>query len=61
MKKERRWLKSAIATAQSTEVAMPWTRGARRRPEAMKALPADMPVTAPFKPAAPAVQGLAAR
>lgn len=36
MKKDRRWLKSAIATAATTEAVMPWTRGARRRPEAMK-------------------------
>lgn len=54
MKKDRRWLKSAIATAQTTEVALPWTRGARRRPEAMKAAPL------PVKPAA-STQSMAAR
>ena len=46
MKKDRRWLKSAIATAAATEVAMPWTRGARRRPEALKAAPVA-PLTQP--------------
>ena len=41
MKKDRRWLKSAIAAAAEPQVAMPWARGTRRRPEAMKvALPA---------------------
>lgn len=38
MKKERRWLKSAIAASTEVEVVMPWTRGQRRRPEAMKSL-----------------------
>ncbi len=37
MNKDRRWLKSAIATAQTAEVVLPWARGQRRRPEAMKA------------------------
>ncbi|EKD60354.1 MAG: hypothetical protein ACD_54C00798G0003 [uncultured bacterium] len=36
MKKERRWLKSAIAASAEAQVAMPWARGQRRRPEAMK-------------------------
>ncbi len=40
MTKDRRWLKSAIAAANEPQVAMPWTRGARRKPEAMKNLPA---------------------
>lgn len=39
MQKERRWLKSALAASTQTEVVMPWTRGQRRRPEAMKSLP----------------------
>lgn len=36
MKKERRWLKSAIAASSEAQVVMPWTRGQRHRPEAMK-------------------------
>ena len=40
MKKDRRWLKSAIATAADPQIAMPWARGARRRPDAMKIGPA---------------------
>ncbi|MDZ4309710.1 MAG: hypothetical protein U1A24_04010 [Cypionkella sp.] len=40
MKKERRWLKSAIAASAEQQVALPWARGQRRRPEAMKAAPA---------------------
>ena len=58
MKKDRRWLKSAIATAAATEVVMPWTRGARRRPEAMTEALKAVPV-APF--AKPAPQSSAAR
>lgn len=37
MKKERRWLKSVIAASVDTQVAMPWQRGLRRRPEAARA------------------------
>lgn len=51
MKKDRRWLKSAIATAAATEVAMPWTRGARRRPEAMTEAFKAAPVAPLAKPA----------
>lgn len=40
MKKDRRWLKSAIAATEATPVVMPWTRGQRRRPEALKPLAA---------------------
>ena len=36
MKKDRRWLKSAIAAAADSTVTMPWSRSARRRPDAMK-------------------------
>lgn len=36
MKKDRRWLKSAIAAAAEPQIAMPWARSSRRRPEAMK-------------------------
>lgn len=35
MKKDRRWLKSAIAASAETSVKMPWERGQRRRPAAM--------------------------
>ena len=40
MNKERRWLKSAIAASAEPQIALPWQRGSRRRPEAMKVLPA---------------------
>ncbi|WP_192931091.1 hypothetical protein [Gemmobacter serpentinus] len=56
MKKERRWLKSVIATAQDMQVTMPWQRGMRRRPAAMQS--SAQPALA--KPAVPA-QALAAR
>jgi hypothetical protein len=36
MKKERRWLKSVIAASEGPQLAMPWQRGARRKPDAMK-------------------------
>ena len=36
MKKERRWLKSVIAASLEAKVALPWQRGARRRPAALK-------------------------
>lgn len=34
MKTERRWLKSVISASEQN-VAMPWTRGKRRRPAAL--------------------------
>lgn len=37
MKKERRWLKSVIAASLDQQVTLPWTRGARRKPESVKA------------------------
>ena len=40
MKKERRWLKSAIAASLEQQVALPWARSARRKPEALKAVAA---------------------
>ena len=43
MKKDRRWLKSAIVAAAEPQIAMPWARSARRRPEAMKTLAAPKP------------------
>ncbi|WP_430464584.1 hypothetical protein [Tabrizicola sp.] len=50
MTKDRRWMKSVIAASTEVQVTLPWARGTRRRPQAMK------PVT---KPAAP--RGQAAR
>lgn len=39
MKKERRWLKSVIAASLEPQAALPWQRGARRKPESLKAAP----------------------
>jgi hypothetical protein len=39
MKKERRWLKSALAAAAAPQVALPWARESRRRPAAFKPAP----------------------
>ena len=36
MKRERRWLKSAIAASADAQVVMPWHRAARRKPAAFK-------------------------
>ena len=36
MKKDRRWMKSVIAVSNEVQVTLPWARGTRRRPEAMK-------------------------
>ena len=41
MKKERRWLKSVLAASLEPQPALPWQRGTRRRPEAVKAAPAQ--------------------
>lgn len=43
MTKDRRWMKSIIAASTEVEVKLPWARGTRRRPEAMKALPKAAP------------------
>ncbi len=43
IKKERRWLKSVLATSETAEIAMPWQRAARRKPQAMKAEAAPKP------------------
>ena len=44
MKKERRWLKSVLAASLEQQPALPWQRGTRRRPEAVKtAAPAIKP------------------
>ncbi len=45
MKKERRWLKSVIAASLEAPVAMPWQRGSRRKPAALRSLGAPAPVT----------------
>ena len=46
MKKERRWIKSVIAASLEAQPALPWQRGTRRRPAAMKT------AAAPIKPRA---------
>jgi len=41
MKKDRRWMKSVIAASNEVQVTLPWARGTRHRPSAMK--PAEKP------------------
>jgi hypothetical protein len=53
MKTERRWIKSAIAAATQPQPAMPWERGARRRPAAIVA--ALIAVRPPVPARAPAL------
>ncbi|MGL5011344.1 MAG: hypothetical protein ACRC6I_15805 [Paracoccaceae bacterium] len=36
MKKERRWLKSVLAASAAPVPAMPWSRGQRRKPMALR-------------------------
>jgi anti-sigma-K factor RskA len=36
MKPQRRWIKSAIAAAAAPVAAMPWARGQRRKPLAIR-------------------------
>jgi hypothetical protein len=43
MKKDRRWMKSALAAAAEPLPALPWARGTRRRPEALKTPVATKP------------------
>ena len=43
MNKDRRWLKSAIAAAAGPQIAMPWARSARRRPDVMKVVTVPKP------------------
>lgn len=52
MKTERRWLKSAIAAANEPQIALPWARGNRRRPEAMRATAKPAPAGKPVALAA---------
>lgn len=40
MKKQPRWMKSVLAASAEPQVALPWARGQRRRPTALKAAPA---------------------
>ena len=35
MKKERRWLKSAIAASKEPQAALPWQRSVRRKPTSL--------------------------
>ena len=41
MKKERRWLKSAIAAAAECQTVMPFQRGQKRKPAALKSVAAQ--------------------
>ena len=43
MKKDRRWMKSVIAASNEVQVTLPWARGTRRRPEAVKPEPKAAP------------------
>lgn len=36
MKKQPRWMKSVLAASAEPQVALPWARGQRRRPAALK-------------------------
>lgn len=39
MTKTPRWMKSVLVAAAEPQAALPWARGQRRRPEAMKPAP----------------------
>lgn len=54
MTKTRRWLKAALASAAEPQIALPWQRGSRRRPEALKS-------TSPSQNSAPRLSAIAAR
>ncbi len=43
MKKDRRWMKSIIAASNEVQVTLPWARGTRRRPAALKAAAKSAP------------------
>lgn len=49
MTKQRRWMKSMIAASTTVQVALPWARSTRRRPESLK-------VSAPQAPRAMAAR-----
>ena len=53
MKTERRWLKSVLAAAAEPQVALPWARSTRRRPEAFKTAPAAQTPASQTPAAAP--------
>jgi len=36
MKKDPRWLKSAIAASADLQITLPWQRGSRSKPESLK-------------------------
>lgn len=59
MKKDRRWMKSALATSVEVQTLMPWTRSTRRRPEAMAGQMKDITPRGGFVPQKP--MALAAR
>lgn len=46
MTKQPRWMKSMIAASTEVQVALPWARATRRRPEAMKTAPQQQPTRA---------------
>lgn len=46
MKKQPRWMKSAIAASAEPQVILPWARSQRRRPEAMAVALKATPVKA---------------
>lgn len=42
MKKDHRWMKSAVAAAQDMQVVLPFQRGSKTRPAALKTAPAPV-------------------
>ena len=62
MKPKRRWLKSAIAASAEPQIALPWARGRRRRPLAVKPEVRKFTVMTPAEARkAAALRSLAAR
>jgi hypothetical protein len=57
MTKQRRWLASVIAASAEVQVALPWQRGARRRPAALRT--SAGPCAPSRSQARPAVRGAA--
>ena len=43
MKTERRWMKWVLQESAKDQPAMPWQRGQRRKPEALRAAPIVKP------------------
>lgn len=54
MKKQPRWMKSVLAASAEPQVALPWARGQRRRPEAMNVAMTEALKAAAAKPRAQA-------